>query len=161
MRLEMAGMAQNKQKCLIFIYLYVLIMPCTRFRFWLNGWMFVYELSGCGFESSCSHLNFRFCSCFEQGVPWHSGNYRVWIHLKRVRDMIKHTVKCTVQRTDHSQQSSIIWPVWLNGWLFVYELSGCGFESSCSHLNLTYWFIAFVVWYYSIVLVAVLLIPMK
>ena len=24
-------------------------------------------------------------------------------------------------------------PVWLNGWVFVYELSGCGFESSCSH----------------------------
>ena len=24
--------------------------------FWLNGWVFVYELSGCGFESSCSHL---------------------------------------------------------------------------------------------------------
>ena len=26
-------------------------------------------------------------------------------------------------------------PVWINGWVFVYELSGCGFESSCSHLN--------------------------
>ena len=47
---------------------------------WLNGWVFVYELSGCGFESRCSHLNFRFRACFEQGVPWHSGNYRVWIH---------------------------------------------------------------------------------
>ena len=32
------------------------------------------------FESICSHLNFRFRACFEQGVPWHSGNYRVWIH---------------------------------------------------------------------------------
>ena len=47
---------------------------------WLNGWVFVYELSGCGFESSCSHLNFKFCVSFEQGVPWHSGNYRAWIH---------------------------------------------------------------------------------
>ena len=47
---------------------------------WLNGWVFVYELNGCGFESRCSHLNFRFRACFEQGVPWHSGNYRVWIH---------------------------------------------------------------------------------
>ena len=35
------------------------------------------ELSGSGFESSCSHLNFTFCGCFEQGVPWHPGNYRV------------------------------------------------------------------------------------
>ena len=33
-----------------------------------------------GFEPSCSHLNFRFRACFKQGVPWHSGNYRVWIH---------------------------------------------------------------------------------
>ena len=23
--------------------------------FWLNGWVFLYELSGCGFESSCSN----------------------------------------------------------------------------------------------------------
>ena len=27
-----------------------------------------------------NHLNFRFCACFEQGFPWLSGNYRVWIH---------------------------------------------------------------------------------
>ena len=46
---------------------------------WRNDWVFVYELNSCGFESRCSHLNFRFCACFEQGVPWHSGNYRVWI----------------------------------------------------------------------------------
>ena len=42
--------------------------------------MFVYELSGFGFEPSCSHLNFRYGACFEQEFPWHSGNYRVWIH---------------------------------------------------------------------------------
>ena len=42
--------------------------------------MFVYELSGYGFESSCSHLNFRFRACFEKGVPLYSGNCRVWIH---------------------------------------------------------------------------------
>ena len=43
--------------------------------------MFVYELiSGSGFESSCSHLNFTFRACFEQGVPWHSSIYRVLIH---------------------------------------------------------------------------------
>ena len=47
---------------------------------WLNSWVFLYELSGCGFKSRCSNLNFRFHACFEQGVPWHSGNYRVWIH---------------------------------------------------------------------------------
>ena len=31
-------------------------------------------------ESSCFHLTFSFRACFEQGVPWHSGNYGVWIH---------------------------------------------------------------------------------
>ena len=47
---------------------------------WPNGSVFVYELSVSGFEASCSHLNFRFHASFEQGVPWHSGNYRVWIN---------------------------------------------------------------------------------
>ena len=47
---------------------------------WPNGWVFVYELSASGFESSCNRLTFRFHACFEQGVPWHSGNFRVWIH---------------------------------------------------------------------------------
>ena len=46
----------------------------------LNDWVFIYELSGWGLESSCSHSNFRFYICFKQGFPWHSGNYRVWIH---------------------------------------------------------------------------------
>ena len=36
--------------------------------------------SGFGFESSCSHFTFRFRTCFKQGVPRHSGNYKVWIH---------------------------------------------------------------------------------
>ena len=35
---------------------------------WLNGWVFVYELSGCGFESRCCQLYFRYGACFEQGV---------------------------------------------------------------------------------------------
>ena len=37
----------------------------------------------------------------------------------------------------YSQQSSIIWPVWPNDWVFVYKLSGCGFKSHCSRLKLT------------------------
>ena len=35
----------------------------------LNLLVFVYELCGCGFESRWSHLNFRYRTCFEQGVP--------------------------------------------------------------------------------------------
>ena len=34
----------------------------------------------CGFESSRNHLKIRFRACFWQGVPWNSGNCRVWIH---------------------------------------------------------------------------------
>ena len=26
-------------------------------------------------------------------------------------------------------------PIWLNGWVFVYELSSCRFESRCCHIN--------------------------
>ena len=37
----------------------------------------------CGFKPRCSHLIFRYRACFEQGVPWHSGNYRVWIHSEK------------------------------------------------------------------------------
>ena len=76
---------------------------------WLNGWDFIYELSGSGFESNlvsslsfgycsgdevgfgsrCSHLNFRYCAFFKQRVPWHSGNYRMWIHSNCILDMIR------------------------------------------------------------------------
>ena len=53
--------------------------------------------------------------------------------LKRVCDIIK--TYSQMRSTDkYSQHSSIIWPVWLNGCVFVYELSGSGFESRCSHL---------------------------
>ena len=48
--------------------------------FLLNSLVFLYELSGCGLESSCNHLKYKFLAYFEQGVPWQSGNYRVWIH---------------------------------------------------------------------------------
>ena len=48
----------------------------------LNGCTFVYEISGCGIDSCCSCLNFRYRACFEQGAPWYSDNYRVYIHSK-------------------------------------------------------------------------------
>ena len=49
--------------------------------------MLFYELSGCGFESRCIHLNFRYRFCFKQHVHCHSGNYRVSIHSKRIYDI--------------------------------------------------------------------------
>ena len=65
----------------------------TKLAYWPNSWEFVYELNGSGFESSCSHLNFRFCACFEEWVPWHSSNYRVWIHSEMRVTWRQHTVK--------------------------------------------------------------------
>ena len=62
---------------------------------WLNGSMFAYKVSGCGFESRYCHLNFSYGACFEQGVPWHSGNYECGFTLKHVRDMIITYSPCT------------------------------------------------------------------
>ena len=56
---------------------------------WLNGWVFLYKLVGCGFNPRYIYLNVRYRACFEQGVFWHSGNYRVWIHSEKVRDIIR------------------------------------------------------------------------
>ena len=54
--------------------------------------------------------------------------------LKLVRDMI--IIYSQMHGTDkYSKQSSIISPVWLNAWVFVYELIRCGCESRCCHLN--------------------------
>ena len=50
--------------------------PCSKQAVWLNGWGFVYELSGCALESCCCQLNFKYGTCFEQGAPWHSG--KLW-----------------------------------------------------------------------------------
>ena len=50
--------------------------------------------------------------------------------LKCIRDMTR--TYSQMHPTDkYSGHSSIIWQVWLNGWVSVYELSGSGFEFSC------------------------------
>ena len=61
---------------------------------WVNGWVFVYELSGFTFESCCSHLNFRHRAFCKQGDSLHSWNYRVYINAYVTWK--EHTVKCTV-----------------------------------------------------------------
>ena len=40
---------------------------------------------------------------------------------------------------DHLAKLAILasWPVWLNGWLFVYKLSDCWFESRCRHQKMS------------------------
>ena len=54
--------------------------------------------------------------------------------LKCVCDMTRAYNQ--IHHTDtYSEHSSIIWPVWPNGWVFLYKQSGPGFESCCSLLN--------------------------
>ena len=49
--------------------------------------------------------------------------------LKRIHDITRKYSQ--IHRTGtYSQFSSIIWSVWPNGYVFVYELSGCGFEAT-------------------------------
>ena len=104
----------------------------------LNGWVFVYELSGCGFKSSCSDLNFRFCGCFEQEVPFHSGNYRVWIysetrtwHGRNIQSNVPHRLLLTIEQSlmfSLSKWLSVrLWTKWL--WVRV-QLQSFNLETS-------------------------------
>ena len=45
---------------------------------WLNGWVFVYELSGCGFESPCS----RYLTCFFQDFYFLMMTVRMFIKME-------------------------------------------------------------------------------
>ena len=47
------------------------------------------EFSDGEFESRCSHLDFRYRACFQQGVPDIQATTECIFTLKRVRDMIR------------------------------------------------------------------------
>ena len=101
---------------------------------WPNVWVFVYKLSGSRFVFSCSHLNLRFFDCAEQGLPWLQATVNNGFTLKCAHDMTRTYGQ--MHRTDkYSEHSSIVWSVGPNGWVFIYELTGSVFESSCSHFN--------------------------
>ena len=62
--------------------------------------MFVYELSGCWFQSTCSHLNFRFQAASRKEFLDIQATTECGFTLKRVRDMIriyKETIICFVK----------------------------------------------------------------
>ena len=45
-------------------------------------------------------------------------------------------LSCLAQVSEWIYTQKFAWmSVWLNGWVFIYELSGCGLESCCCHLN--------------------------
>ena len=104
---------------------------------WPNGWGFVYELSGSGFESSSRHLHFRFWICFKQEVPWHSGNYRVWIisetrtsHDRNIQ--LKDSHGATLN-ADHTYINELLPKVFL--WLYE-NLTECFWEIFLTQLFL-------------------------
>ena len=54
----------------------------------LNGWMFIYKLSGSGIMFSCSHLNFRFNTCFKEFLDIQA-TIECWFTLKCICDMTR------------------------------------------------------------------------
>ena len=56
---------------------------------WLTTWVFIYKLSGSGFESSCSHLNFRFCACLSKEFLDIQATIECGFTLKHIRDMTR------------------------------------------------------------------------
>ena len=127
----------KKQELRQFFYLYVLIMSSTRFRLnlWLNGWVFVYVLSGCGFESRCSLLTSDIAPVSSKKFLDIQATIECGFTLKCVRDMIRNYSQ--MYRTyKYSQHSSINWPIRLNGWVFVYKLNGCGIRVPLQSLKL-------------------------
>ena len=98
--------------------------------------VFVHELSGCGYESRCCHLNSDILPVLSKEFLDIQATIECKFTLKHVHNMI--ITYSQLHLTDkYSQHSSIIWPVWLNGWVFVYQVSGCKNKSHCCHLNFT------------------------
>ena len=96
-----------------------------------------YGLSSCDFESCCWYI----LSPSIKELLDSQANTESEFTLKYIRETIitYSEMHCT---SKYLQYSSIIKPVCLNGWLFVYELSGCGFEPRCSQMEIHF------VWYF-------------
>ena len=108
----------------------------------VNGWFFVYELSGCRFNPYCSHLNFRLrvASALSKEFLGIQATMQCEFTLRCVFGII--ITYSQMHRTKNfSQHSSSIWSAGLNGWLLIYELNGCGFHSPCSYLSFRYSFV--------------------
>ena len=91
---------------------------------WLNGWVFVYELSSCGFQSRYSHLHFRYGTCFKQRAHWARTAIECRFTLKLVCDML---VTCSVkQGFENSAKLELLNPLLLSFWyLKKANFKGC------------------------------------
>ena len=88
----------------------------------------------CGIDSRTSHLNFRYCSYFEQEVLDIQATTECSFTMKCGCDMVM-TFSEVLPADTQSQFTSIISFVCPNGRVFFEEISGCGFDSHSSHLN--------------------------
>ena len=99
---------ESGQKVIKFFNDYSKIVSEAKYKT-IYGWVLVYELTGCGVRSTCSHLKFRFCVCFEQGVPWHSGHYRMRIHSETVRDMTRTYIQWEIECLEKALDFVFCW----------------------------------------------------
>ena len=95
--------------------------------------MFVYEQSGCRFETSCCHLIFICCTCFSKEFLGVQANIEIRFTHKLAHDMII-TYSQMHPTYNYTQLSSVIWSLRPNGSVILYEVSGCGFESIYNNL---------------------------
>ena len=77
------------------------------------------------FATSCNHPSNKY------DIPeTKRKNYIIWLCVLNMSprrfSMNLHSIVAWMSR------NSLLRTVWLNGWVSVYELSGCGFESRCS-----------------------------
>ena len=104
---------------------------------WLKGWVFVYEVSYCGFKCCCRHLPSDFATDSSKEFLDIQVTIVCVLNLKCVCDMIR--TYSQMHRTDkYWQHSSFIRSLWLNAWAFVYELRDCGLQWRCSEFNFTF-----------------------
>ena len=135
---------QNSRK-----WLYVIIMSRTSFRVDLNSIVslnvkqilarsrrHIWSLSDSNGIRTHNHL-FRKQTLNHLAKPakWLSCVVSTYLHSAFDCMLLSSHVWDKHRADMYSQHSSIIWPVWLNGWVFIYELNGCGFESRCCHLE--------------------------
>ena len=82
----------------------------------------IWSLSDSNWTRTHSHLvHKRTLNHLAKLAKWLTSRFT----LKRVRYMTR--THSQMHRTDkYSQHSSILWPVWLNGWVFLYQLSVVG-----------------------------------
>ena len=85
------------------------------------------------FTVCCYHATYMFdseptlCSCVNVKEVLVRNRRDVW-SLSGSRGIRTHNHLVGKQTLNHLDQ------LWVNGWVSVYELSGCGFQSGCSHL---------------------------